>query len=101
MVSSSSYSSGSDGFVRSPPNFPASVCDHGLPGGLYLRYQHQSGSQFRAALISGQWQGWWIYWVGPLIGAFLASLACSFSRSAITVAKLYYFDSDRDGYFAG
>ena len=27
------------------------------------------------AVISGQWQGWWIYWVGPVIGAFLASLA--------------------------
>ena len=49
------------------------------------------------ALISGQWEGWWIYWVGPLIGAFLASLACSFLAKRITVAKLYHFDSDRDG----
>jgi aquaporin Z len=52
---------------------------------------------FGPALISGQWHGWWIYWVGPLIGAFLASLACSFLAKRITVAKLYYFDSDRDG----
>ena len=51
------------------------------------------------ALIAGQWQGWWIYWVGPLIGAFLASLACSLLAKRITVAKLYYFDSDRDGLF--
>jgi aquaporin Z len=51
------------------------------------------------ALISGQWQGWWIYWFGPLIGAFLASLACSLLAKRITVAKLYYFDSDRDGLF--
>ena len=51
------------------------------------------------ALVSGQWQGWWIYWVGPLIGAFLASLACSLLAKRITVAKLYYFDSDRDGLF--
>jgi aquaporin Z len=51
------------------------------------------------ALISGQWQGWWIYWVGPLIGAFLASLACSLLAKRITVAKLYYFDTDRDGLF--
>jgi aquaporin Z len=49
--------------------------------------------------VSGQWQGWWIYWVGPLIGALLASLACSFLAKRITVAKLYYFDSDRDGLF--
>jgi aquaporin Z len=51
------------------------------------------------ALVSGQWQGWWIYWVGPLVGAFLAALACSFLAKRITVAKLYYFDSDRDGLF--
>ena len=51
------------------------------------------------AIVSGQWQGWWIYWVGPLIGAFLATLACSFLAKRITVAKLYHFDSDRDGLF--
>ena len=51
------------------------------------------------ALISGQWQGWWIYWLGPLLGAFLAALACSLLAKRITVAKLYYFDSDRDGVF--
>jgi aquaporin Z len=51
------------------------------------------------AIVSGEWQGWWIYWVGPLIGAFLASLACSLLAKRITVAKLYYFDSDRDGLF--
>ena len=51
------------------------------------------------AIISGQWQGWRIYWVGPLIGAFAASAACSFLAKRITVAKLYYFDSDRDGLF--
>jgi aquaporin Z len=48
------------------------------------------------ALVSGQWHGWWIYWVGPLIGAFMASLACSLLAKKITVAKLYHFDSDRD-----
>ena len=51
------------------------------------------------AVVSGQWQGWWIYWIGPLLGAFLASLACSLLAKRITVAKLYYFDSDRDGLF--
>lgn len=51
------------------------------------------------AIISGQWQGWWLYWVGPVIGAFAASLACSFLAKRITVAKLYYFDSDHDGLF--
>ena len=51
------------------------------------------------ALVSGQWRGWWIYWVGPLLGALLASLVCSFLAKRITVAKLYYFDTDRDGLF--
>jgi aquaporin Z len=51
------------------------------------------------AIVSGEWQGWWIYWVGPLAGAFLASLACSLFAKRITVAKLYYFDTDRDGLF--
>jgi aquaporin Z len=39
------------------------------------------------AIISGQWQGWWMYWVGPLIGTLLAR--------RIEVAKLYYFENDR------
>ena len=51
------------------------------------------------SIVSGQWQGWWIYWLGPLLGAFLATLACSLLAKRITVAKLYYFDSDRDGLF--
>jgi aquaporin Z len=52
---------------------------------------------FGPAIISGQWQGWWIYWIGPLTGALLASLTCSFLAKKITIAKLYHFDSDRDG----
>ncbi len=51
------------------------------------------------ALVSGQWQGWWIFWLGPLLGSLLALLACSFLAKRIEVAKLYYFDSDRDGLF--
>jgi len=51
------------------------------------------------AVVSGQWQAWWIYWVGPILGALLASLACSFLAKRITVAKLYHFDSDRDALF--
>jgi aquaporin Z len=51
------------------------------------------------AVISGEWCGWWIYFAGPLAGAFAASLACSFLAKRISVAKLYHFDSDRDGLF--
>jgi aquaporin Z len=52
---------------------------------------------FGPAVISGQWQGWWIYWVGPLIGALVALLAGNSLATRIEVAKLYYFDSDRRG----
>jgi aquaporin Z len=47
------------------------------------------------AVISGQWDGWWVYWVGPLIGSVMAVLACSFLARRIEVAKLYHFESDR------
>jgi aquaporin Z len=54
---------------------------------------------FGPALVSGSWQGWWIYWVGPVIGTLAATLACSFLAKRIEVAKLYYFDNDTDGWF--
>jgi aquaporin Z len=49
------------------------------------------------AVISGHWSGWWIYWVGPVAGALLASLACSLLAKRITIAKLYHFDSESEG----
>ncbi|MDH5283843.1 MAG: aquaporin [Gemmatimonadota bacterium] len=51
------------------------------------------------AIISGNFDGWWIYWVGPLIGTVLAILACSFLLVKIEVAKLYHFTEDRAGVF--
>jgi aquaporin Z len=51
------------------------------------------------AVISRQWDGWWIYWVGPVIGSIAACIACSALARRISVAKLYYFDSDRDRLF--
>jgi aquaporin Z len=49
------------------------------------------------AVISGEWNGWWIYLIGPLAGALLASLACSMLAKRITIAKLYHFDGDSEG----
>ena len=51
------------------------------------------------ALVSGQWAGWWIYWVGPVVGSVAACLLCSYLAKRITVAKLYHFDIDRDRLF--
>ncbi len=50
---------------------------------------------FGPAIISGEWQAWWIYWLGPLAGALAAIIACSFLAKRIEVAKLYHFESDR------
>jgi aquaporin Z len=50
---------------------------------------------FGPALISGRWEGWWIYWVGPLAGILVAVVACSALARRIEVAKLYYFENDR------
>jgi len=48
----------------------------------------------RPAIVSGQWEGRWIYWIGPMDGTLLAVLACSFLAKRIEVAKLCYFESD-------
>jgi aquaporin Z len=49
------------------------------------------------AVISGQWAGWWIYLIGPVAGALLASLVFSMLAKRITIAKLYHFDSESEG----
>jgi aquaporin Z len=54
---------------------------------------------FGPSIISGNWDHWWIYWVGPVMGAFLSTLVMSFVAKRITEAKLYHFDSDRDKLF--
>lgn len=46
------------------------------------------------SIVAGEWKGWWIYWVGPLIGTVTAIVAFSFLAKRISVAKLYYFESD-------
>jgi aquaporin Z len=51
------------------------------------------------SVVSGVWDGWWIYFIGPVLGGLLAILACNSLARRIEVAKLYYFDSDPDGRF--
>jgi len=43
------------------------------------------------AVISGEWQGWWIYWLGPVMGTLLAALVCRRLAKRIEEAKLYHF----------
>ena len=54
---------------------------------------------FGPAVVSQNYAGWWIYWAGPFLGTTVAILACSFLASRIEVAKIYYFDLDRNGVF--
>ena len=49
------------------------------------------------SIISGEWQGWWIYWAGPAAGALLALILCSRLAKRIEGAKLYHFDTDHAG----
>jgi aquaporin Z len=54
---------------------------------------------FGPAIISGQWQGWWIYWAGPLLGMLAGIFSLSFLAKRIEVAKIYHFDSDKRRFF--
>ncbi|HUZ47012.1 MAG TPA: aquaporin [Terriglobia bacterium] len=57
---------------------------------------------FGPSVISGDWHGWWVYWIGPLLGTFLALGVHQFSplkRFEIHVAKLYHFEHDPHGVF--
>lgn len=51
---------------------------------------------FGPAVISGVWDAWWIYYVGPLLGALLASRVGYRIFKRVAIAKLYYFDSQSE-----
>jgi aquaporin Z len=54
------------------------------------------------ALISGAWHGWWLYWLGPLLGMLLGVAVYRMTGLRwleIEVAKLYHFQHDRYGVF--
>jgi aquaporin Z len=54
------------------------------------------------AAISGNWHGWWIYWLGPLAGTLLAVGAyrlAGWERGRIRVAKVFHFAHDPHGIF--
>lgn len=54
------------------------------------------------SVISGIWSGWWIYFVGPLIGTFVGLGVMRFSwlkKFEVEIAKIYHFGHDRYGIF--
>lgn len=57
---------------------------------------------FGPALISGNWHGWWVYWLGPVLGALLGVALyriVGHNWPTISVAKLHHFEHDRYGVF--
>jgi aquaporin Z len=59
---------------------------------------------FGPALIAGDWQSWWVYWVGPVLGALIGILSFRiswFRKLEIEVAKVYHFEIDKHGLFSG
>ena len=57
---------------------------------------------FGPSLVSGDWRGWWVYWVGPLLGSAIAVALLRYGplRAAkLKVAKLYHFAQDPHGLF--
>ena len=84
-----------------PGDLPPALRDHGVGRIADLRHQHQPRARQRwpGSHIPGYRPGWWVYWIGPMAGMLLAVLACSFLAKRIEVAKLYYFESDKDRLF--
>jgi len=76
-----------------PPLYAAMVCLEAPISGTSTNPARSLGP----AVISGEWQSWWIYWVGPVLGMLLAIIVASRLADRIEVAKLYHFDSDRSG----
>lgn len=44
------------------------------------------------AVVSGRWDGWWIYWAGPFLGMAVALLVLRAVARRIEEAKLYHFE---------
>jgi aquaporin Z len=54
------------------------------------------------AVVSDVWSGWWIYFVGPLIGMFIGVGLHRFTwlkKFEVKIAKIYHFELDRYGIF--
>ncbi len=51
---------------------------------------------FGPSLAAGIWNGWWVYWIGPILGAFIAvSIQTKWLQMLeIEVAKIYHFEHD-------
>ncbi len=54
------------------------------------------------SVIANVWTGWWIYWIGPALGAIFGAFlqkASFLKKFEIKVAKIYHFEHDPHGIF--
>jgi len=52
---------------------------------------------FGPSLVAGEWHGWWVYWIGPLLGTLLAVAAHRLAGKRwprLGVAKVHHFEHD-------
>ncbi len=57
---------------------------------------------FGPGVVADVWQGWWVYWVGPVVGSLSAVAVHHWSplhHMTIEVAKVYHFQHDPHGIF--
>ncbi len=57
---------------------------------------------FGPSVVSGLWTGWWVYFLGPLVGMLIGIGIHRFSwlkRFEVEVAKVYHFEHDLYGIF--
>lgn len=54
------------------------------------------------SLVASDWHGWWIYWIGPMMGTLLALAIVRvpwLREFEVEVAKVYHFEHDPHGIF--
>lgn len=54
-------------------------------------------------VMAGAWQGWWVYWVGPVVGMALGIAifkSALFKDFEVEVGKVYHFAHDPKGLFS-
>ncbi len=80
-----------------PFAFSIPICRFGIPGSAVSGTSTNPARSFGPSLVAGVWQGWWLYWLGPMLAALFALVLIRSNWLGvfeIEVAKLYHFEHD-------